>query len=140
MDRATIIYENGFYEHNDGTTPEMDVLGVFLASDVGCDAQEWSLLKDWALANKADPHSRFNYTMSGNTTFLEEDADGTIHLIDDTSSDPDDIHYIPTRIKMTRQQFVLLLDDWAEKVCVRKPEEVIITYDNNQFIIETHEG
>jgi hypothetical protein len=38
---------------------------------------------------------------------------------------------------MTKQQFVQLLDDWQEKVCKPMPTEVIIKYENNQFIIET---
>jgi hypothetical protein len=38
---------------------------------------------------------------------------------------------------MTKKQFVQLLDDWQEKVCKRKPKEVTITYDGNQFTIET---
>lgn len=138
MDHAKIMYENGFYGYKGGTTSEMDVLGIFLATDVGCDEQEWPSFKDWALANKTDPNSGFSHTIGGNATFLEEDNDGNIHLIDDTGSDPDDIHYIPAHIKMTRQQFVQLLDDWQEKVCKHKPKEVTITYDDDQFNIETN--
>jgi hypothetical protein len=45
---------------------------------------------------------------------------------------------VPTELKMTRHQFIQLLDDWQEKVCKpRKSQEVIIKYENDHFIIET---
>jgi hypothetical protein len=131
------MYENGFYMYRGGTTSEMDVLGIFLATDVGCSEQEWPTFKDWALADKTSPGAGFGYTIGGNATFLEQHDDDNIHLIDDTGSDPDDVHYIPARITMTREQFVRLLDDWQEKVCKRKPREVIIKHVNDRFIIET---
>jgi hypothetical protein len=45
---------------------------------------------------------------------------------------------VPTEFKISQQQFVQLLDDWQERVCKPyKPQEVIIKYENDQFIIET---
>jgi len=38
---------------------------------------------------------------------------------------------------MSRTQFIKLLDDWQKKVCKHKPKEVMITFENNQFNIET---
>jgi hypothetical protein len=139
MDYIKIVYENGFYRYTGGTTSAMDVLGVFLATDVGYSEQKWPSFKDWALADKTDPNSKFSHTIGGNATFLEEDDDndGCIHLVDATGSDEDDYYYIPARLIMTKKQFVQLLDDWQEKVCKRKPKEVTITYDGNQFTIET---
>jgi hypothetical protein len=133
------MYENGFYAYKGGTTSEMYVLGVFFATDVGCGEEEWPSFKDWALADKDDPNSGFNDTIGSNATFLEEDGNGDIHLVDDTGSNDDEEYYIPARIKLTRQQFVKLLDDWQEKVCKYKPKEVIIKYENDQFIIETND-
>jgi hypothetical protein len=139
MDYAKIMYENGFYAYRGGTTSEMDVLGIFLATDVGCGKQEWPSFTDWALADKDDPNSEFTHTIGGNATSLEEDDNGNIHLVDSTGSDDDDEYYIPGRIIVTRQQFVQLLDDWQEKVCKHKPKEVMIKYNNDQFIIETND-
>lgn len=44
---------------------------------------------------------------------------------------------IPTVLKMTRKQYVQVITDWEEKVCKRKPKEVVIKHENEQFIIET---
>ncbi len=138
MDYAKIVYDNGFYTYRGGTTSAMDVLGIFFASDVGCSKQEWPSFRDWALADKNDPRNKFGYTIGGNATFLEEDADSNIHLIDDTGSDPDDIDYVPARITMKRKQFVQLLDDWESKVCKNNPKEVLIKHDGSDFFIETN--
>jgi hypothetical protein len=128
----------GSYSYQESSSTEMDALGFFLATDVGCGKQEWPTFKDWASADKDDPHSGFNEIIGGNVTFLEEDGNGDIHIVDDTGSNDDEEYYIPSRIKVTRQQFVQLFDDWQEKVCKHKPKEVIIKYENDQFIIETN--
>lgn len=125
-----------YYSYQEASNVEMNTLGMFL-SNMGCSEQEWPTFKDWALADKTVPGTGFCYTIGTNATFLEEDDDGAIHIMDDTGSDPDDAHYVPARITMTREQFVRLLDDWQEKVCKHKPKEVIIKYENDQFIIET---
>jgi hypothetical protein len=127
----------GSYSYQESSSTEMDVLGFFLATDVGCRKQQWPSFKDWALADKDDPTSGFNDTIGGNATFLEEDGNGDIHIVDDTGSN-DDEYYIPGRIKLTRQQLVQLFDNWQEKVCKHKPKKVMIKYDNDQFIIETN--
>ena len=41
------------------------------------------------------------------------------------------------QIRMTRQQFVYLLNDWQEKVCKHKPKIVTIKHVDGQFFIET---
>jgi hypothetical protein len=128
----------GNYSYKSASNEEMSILGCFLTDDVGCPKKRCGpTLKDWALADKTTPGTGFSYTIGTNATFLEEDDDGTIHLIDDTGSDPDDAHYVPARITMTHQQFVQLLDDWEEKVCKHKPKEVIVKHENNKFFIET---
>ena len=38
---------------------------------------------------------------------------------------------------MTHDQFIKLLDDWEEKVYKLNPKEVTITYENDEFTIET---
>jgi hypothetical protein len=125
------LSQYGTYSYQESSSIEMDIVGFFLCN-VGCDQ---SMVKDWALADKNDPHSGFSHTYGTNVIFLEEEDD-CIYLSDDYSQEQ-----IPTRLKMTRQQFVQLLDDWTEKICKheQKPKEVTIKNDNDQFIIEINE-
>lgn len=100
----------------------MTILGRFLSSDVGSGP---SGFKEWGTNNN------LGEACSGNLTALEKE-DNFI-LLSDLYSDEE----VPTELKMTRDQFVKLLDDWEEKVCRDKPKEVIIKYDNDEFTIET---
>src|SRR5258707_100677 len=68
---------------------------------------------------------------SGNITELEKE-DNFI-LLSDLYSEEE----TPTELKMTRNQFIKLLDDW-EIICKSKPKEVIIKCENDQFIVETN--
>ena len=100
---------------------EMNILGNFLSDDIGCYSptfREWATKEHWNGA-------------SGNITMVEKEGD-FIYLSDLYSEEE-----MPTELKMTVQQFVQLLDDWRDKVCSTKPKEVIIKYENDQFIIET---
>ena len=45
---------------------------------------------------------------------------------------------IPTRLQISKEQFETLLDDWQEKVCKRKPREVIIKHVDDRFFIEAY--
>ena len=40
------------------------------------------------------------------------------------------------KFKISKEQFVQLLEDWQEKVCKNKLKKVIITEENGQFSIE----
>ena len=44
----------------------------------------------------------------------------------------------PTYVKMTGQQFIQLCDEWEEKVCKHRPEEVTIKHESDRFFIETN--
>lgn len=96
-------------------------LGDFLTSDVRF---RTSVFKEYAF------NDRQQY-MSSNATTLEKQNDYI--LLRDQYPEEE----IPTQLKMTRDQFIKLLDDWEEKVCKLKPKEVIIKYENDEFIIET---
>jgi hypothetical protein len=122
---------HGHYSDRESSNVEMCVLGMFLFDMWRC---ENSTFKAWALANKENPKSGFNYGIGTNATYLEEDDNGDIHILDAIGGDPGDI---PGLIKMTKEQFVHLLDDWHEKVCKHKPKEVIIRHENGQFSIES---
>jgi hypothetical protein len=136
MNFVKLILDRGYgdYSGRESSNVEMCVLGMFFSDICRC---RHSTFKAWALADKEDPYSEFNYGIGTNITDLEEDDNGDIHIVDDTGKDPDDEYYIPGRIKMTKDQFVHLLDDWHEKVCKHKPQEVTIIHENDQFNIET---
>lgn len=136
--KVSLDVNYGNYDYHEASNEEMGLLGSFFADDVGCPKRQCGLtLKDWALADKTNPKSGFTHTIGTNTTSLEEDDFGNIYLIDSTGSDDDEEGYVPARIKITREQFVQLFDEWQDKVCKEKPKEVIIKYENDRFSIET---
>lgn len=110
----------GDYSSQNASNIEMCILGNFLASDV---YHPISYI-EYVLNQGED------YTSSNSTALVKEN--GSILLTDLYSEES-----IPTVLKMTCAQFVQLLIDWEEKVCKLKPKEVIIKYENDQFIIET---
>jgi hypothetical protein len=124
MNYVKLIYDNGSYDYKGGTSTTMQILGHFFSSDVGCHT---SLFGKWALDDS------LGMGVGGNITFLEKEGN-YIYLTDAYSQEE-----IPTEVKMTRQQFIQLFNDWQEKVCKLKPKEVIIKYENNQFFIDTHD-
>lgn len=111
------------YTCTEASNIEMIILGNLLADDV----------RDNTLSYKqtlADDKLR---GQGGNFIFLEKE-NGYVLLSDLYSEEA-----IPTEFKISRQQFIQLLDDWEEKVCKHMPKEVIIKYDNNQFILEIND-
>ena len=122
-----IIYDKSSYDYDNADSIAMAILGLFLASDVGCGSEIsiWPSFKDWAL------NDSLGTCLSGNITSLEK-KDENILLTNLYSEEK-----IPTVLTISREQFVTLLDDWEEKVCKLKPKEVTITYDNDQFIMKT---
>lgn len=110
----------GNYSFKDASNIQMCILGNFLGSDV---YRPLSFIK-WASENTLD-------SACGNLTALEKE-NGHILLTDIYSEEKN-----PTILKMTHEQFVQILMDWEEKVLKIKPKEVIIKYENNQFIMET---
>jgi hypothetical protein len=120
----------GNYSCKGASNIEMNILGNFLAIDVGC--LYVTSYKEWALADKEDPNSQFIYSYSADATYLEEE-NNYIYLEEDISSGEE----TPPRLKITKKQFVQLLDDWQELVCKTKPKEVIIKHEHGHFFIET---
>jgi hypothetical protein len=112
-----------YYLKDDAYTGGMDILGNFLAIDVGCSGV--MTFKAWALIDKRDPKNCFAYSINGEATQLS-DGCNNIYLTEK-----------PVKLRMTRRQFVELLDEWQEKVCKQKPKKVIIKHKNDQFFIET---
>jgi hypothetical protein len=101
---------------------KMGIVGILLSNDIRCD----TLLYKQTLADDR------SCGRGGN--FISMDKEDGYVLLTDIYSEEEE----KTEFKISQQQFVQLLDDWQEMVCKPyKPQEVIIKYENDQFIIET---
>lgn len=121
MEFVKLIFQGKSYDYKESTNIRMCILGRFLMTDVRC---ENDFYRKWALDNNQQ-------AAGGNLTDLYKEK-GNIFLSDIFSEEE-----IPTELTMTIQEFVQLLDDWRDKVCAKKPKEVIIKHENDQFILET---
>jgi len=131
MNTVKLICKNKYY-YEEATNGEMCILGLFFKDGVNKYKESYKLVRDWTLADKDDPQSGYGSELGGNLAFLEDDGFGNVIVEDDIPCDPQN----PLHIKMTREQFVKLLDEWAEKVIKTLPKEVIIKHENNEFNIE----
>ena len=111
----------GDYSYTDASNIEMCILGRFLTSDVGFQP---SFFKKYAFNDQQQ------YTSSNATTL--EKQNGYILLTDQYPEEG-----YETQLKMTHDQFIKLLDGWKEKVIKLEPKEVIIAYENDEFVIKT---
>ncbi|MCX5925490.1 MAG: hypothetical protein NT124_04340 [Candidatus Dependentiae bacterium] len=126
MDFVKLALDPNFcgYSYDDASNVGMTILGRFLRSDVGGSGRPF--FREWAL------ESIDGDICGGNITILEKVGDDIV-LADEYSDEP-----VPTKLKMTTKQFVLIFDEWQKKVVKLKPKEVIIKYENDQFFIETY--
>ena len=117
----------GDYSSKNASNLRMTILGDFLSSDVGCglSSRMKPTWQDWVLDDSLGTE------VGSNLTFLEKDNEDI--LLSDLFSDEEP----PTQLKMTRDQLVKLLNDWQEIVCKLKPKEVILKYENDQYVFET---
>jgi hypothetical protein len=115
------------YQYEDASNIAMNILGNFLASDAGCSTRLYMkpTYQEWALDDS------LGMGFSGNITYVDKEGENI--FIGDLFSEEE----IPTRLKISRQQFIQLMNNWEKKVCEHKPREVIIRHENNQFTIET---
>jgi hypothetical protein len=122
-----VVSHSGRYRYTDASNIEMTILGHLLASDIGCSlrSNRTPTFKDWALDDSLGD------CLSSNLTRLEKE--GNYIFLTDIYSDEE----IPTEFKISRQQFAKIFDDWQEKVCKTNPKEVLIKYENDEFVIET---
>jgi hypothetical protein len=116
----------GNYSDQESSSMEMEILGLFFSSDVGCSREGSPTYAEWALQDK------WGTIFSGNTICVEKE-DNYIFLSDVLSEEE-----VPTKVKISPQQFVDIIDEWFNKVCKNKPKKVIIKHENNQFFIETY--
>jgi|SRR5579862_2524739 len=131
MEFVHLKYCNDWYSYQDASNIGMCILGRFLLSDVRCYSPTF---REWAAADKDMPGSGFTHYVGGNATELEEE-DNHVYLFDGTEPMTEEIR--ANGFRVPRAQFIQLLDDWKEKVCEKKPKEVVIKHENGQFIIET---
>lgn len=124
-----MISDSARYRYNDASNIEMTILCHLFAHDIGCSlrSNKWPTYKDWALDDSLGD------CLSNNLTRVEKE--GNYIFLTDIYSDEEE----PTEFKISRQQFAKLFDDWQEKVCKAGPKEVLITYENDEFIFETKE-
>jgi hypothetical protein len=117
----------GDYASKNASSIEMTILGHLLANDIGCSLRlnKSRVFKDWAL------NDSLGDCLSSNLTCLEKE--GNYIFLTDIYSDEE----TPTEFKISRQNFAKLIEDWQEKICKANPKEVTITYDNDEFVIET---
>jgi len=111
---------NTYWYHN-SASQEMLILGGFFISNFACGYREY---QDWKFDDSQ------NASTSSNCTLLEKN-EGLIVLSDLYSELKK-----PTQVRITRQNFVSLCDEWQEKVCKHKPKEVTIKHENGHFPIE----
>ena len=120
MDFAKFVYDNGRYRYVDGSNLKMDILGGFLATDVGSIG---SSFKEFAF-------NEWETETASNITFLRKE-NGKI-LLSDLYSEED----VPTELAMTLSQYVQFLDEWENEICKKMPKEVVIKCDGYSFTIE----
>jgi hypothetical protein len=118
------LSQNCNYSYLDASNTQMSDLGMFLAYDFDC---SWSSFGEWATSDSLGD------CVSGNITRLEKDNEYI--LLSDLYNEKEN----QVKLKMTRSQFIKILDDWCDRIIKKRPKEVTIIYDGNQFIIETHD-
>jgi len=109
------------YSNTNASSIEMCILGYFLISDADDATSEYK---------KCALNDELKYAC-GNITALKKEDNYVI--LSDLYSEEEN----PTELKIRKNQFIKLLDDWEEKVCKLKPKEIVIKHENDQFIIET---
>ena len=102
----------------------MVFLGRFLAIDVGCTRGGSPTYAEWAFQDK------WGTGFSGNTTRVEKEDNHV--LLSGVFPEEE----IPPKLKISRQQFVDIIEEWYEKVCKYKPKEVTIKHENGNLFIE----
>lgn len=122
MEFVKLVFSSyGNYSYEDASSEKMIILGHFLATDVSDDITSF---KEYAFND-------WEQYICGNLTALEKE-NSYIFLSDLYSEEKTSI-----ALKINLEQYVHILDNWQEKVWKLKPKEVIIKYENDQYIVET---
>jgi len=129
---VNLMLKHNFYERIYESSFEMAILGFLLSRDVRWDYVDF--FKRWATEWKLGDKQKRCYAINDKIITLERSKD---YLYFTNENPDDDSIELVTYFKITTAQFLQLLDDWQEKVCDKKPREIIIKYENDEFIIET---
>lgn len=121
-----ILSPRGGYSYEDASSVEMMWLGLFFASDVGYTRGGSPTYAEWAFQDK------WGDGFSGNAVRVEKEDD----FVFLSGVFPEEEN--PPKLKLTRQQFVDIIDEWFDKVCKDKPRKVIIKHEHGQFTLEMH--
>jgi hypothetical protein len=108
------------YDCTNASTIAMHTLGQFLSRNT-C-SSNISFFKKWALIKGIGCDC-------GNITIFEKN-NGDIGCINMCSEEKK-----PAEIKIAAQQFAQLLDDW-EKIYKEKPQEIMVTHDDDIYTIQ----
>lgn len=100
----------------------MNILGDFLVTDVGYRHEPFQA---WAW-------DRNSANASGTLTTLQKDENYII------LADIYPKNNRPAQLKMEIRQFSHILTEWEEKVCKLQPQSVIISYNDDEFVVETN--
>ena len=139
MNSAKFIYKNDRHILQEASNRPMDILGIFLNSDARCSKSSW---QKWALDSKSLPEDYdYPYVVGSNVTFLMIDKNENLRIyfeLDEEFHERGSCSYNEnaSHTKMTVDQFVSLLNEWYEKVCLKKPQEILLKHINDQYIIE----
>jgi hypothetical protein len=121
--KLTLDKNYGDYSYSDSNDIQMAILGYFLTDDVGNKPIPY---KNWAT-------DRNQQGIGGNHIFLEKENEFII--LNDLY--PED--NTATELRMSRQQFLEILDKWGGNICIEQPPEVIIKHEDGEYIIETRD-
>ena len=114
----------GNYSYEGASNHEMAILGFFFSSDVRCRRGGSPTYAEWAFQDK------WGTSFCGNAICVEKE-EGYVFLSDVFPEEK-----VPPKLKMSRQQFIDIIEEWYLQVCKNKPKKVLIKYENDQFSIE----
>jgi hypothetical protein len=123
MSYARFEDHDGYYSGIETSNVEMCILGNFLTSDVRCRVDDF-FWEDWFYDAK-------NESCGGNITQLYKE--GEYIELEDECPIEEFAHIV---VRMRRDQFIKLLNDWKEIVCKNRPQEVILRYENDEYTVE----
>jgi hypothetical protein len=125
MEKSFVIMKKdgkNSYNYQNPSDEKMCILGRFLSHDVGCFSKSF-------IEAATDPDF---YGGCSNATFVEKE-DGYMILSDIF---PAEENLNPAQFKISIPTYIKLLEDWRDKVCKARPDEVTIWYEDDTFTFE----
>lgn len=119
MQILELIKDSNYYIQKISNSPQIQILGNFLTSDLNSGAASFKKL---ILSNQDETAGNFSWLTNKDNKirigFLYEDEDPTAPVFE-----------------ISKEQFIKLLDEW-EKLYKEQPQEIIITYENGIINLE----